>query len=221
MAHGQGQTSNRTGGYGALSRGTRGHGKDKAVKKAEQRERDDRWQRAKEETDRARLELEELMEKQRKEPAMGEVAGALYAAQEREAKEKLDAAQAEQRAAKDEVEKELAALEKIAAKPVKKKFLDPEPTESESGLPMRQPLWKFEKDFDPDKLPQEGEGTHRFAVTMAIGKLKMGYHVTAVLDEFGIGVRDLPEGLFDELGWGIRPDANKESDEADSGSGDN
>lgn len=218
MAHGQGGTSNRTGGYGALSRGTRGHGKKpKAVRKAQVREHDSRWLEAKAKTDQAREELDALIEHQRKEPAVGEVAGAMYAAQAKEAQEKLDAAQAAQKAAEERAlaEQKLEELEQALdlKKPARKKYTDPEPLTSESGLPVYQPLWKFEKSFDPNKLPQQGEGTHRFAVTMAIGKLKMGYHVTVVLDEFGIGVQDLPEGLFDELGWGVRPDGETQGDD--------
>lgn len=211
MAHGQGATSNRrTSARGTLGRGPR-FGMDPNQKKAVKRERDERWQRAKEETDKARQELEELIEQQRREPAVGEVAGAMYAAQEKEAKEKLDAAQAAQKAETERIKEEVKALEKIVAKPVRKQFLDPEPTKSETGLPMYAPLWKFEKNFDPAKLPQQGDGNQDFAVTFAIKKLKMGYHVSVVLEEFGIGVTDLPEGLFDELGWGIRPEHKENS----------
>lgn len=75
MAHKQGATSNRRGGYGPYDRGTRGHGKDKAVKKAEKRANDARIQRAAEETRRAQEELERLAAQRAEEAVKTPVSG--------------------------------------------------------------------------------------------------------------------------------------------------
>jgi len=76
--------------------GKRAHGTDKAVKKAEKRSKDERVQAAMEATRKAQAELDALIERQKKEPAIGEVAGAMYAAELNKAQEAVDQAAAEQ-----------------------------------------------------------------------------------------------------------------------------
>lgn len=115
MAHGQGATSNRRGGYGAFDRGTRGHGKDKSVKKAETRARDQRWQDAMNETRKRQEELDALIAEQAEKPAVGVTAGALY--REKLAKVQADLAAAQAMEAKVESEVESEAVVEI--KPVK------------------------------------------------------------------------------------------------------
>jgi hypothetical protein len=181
-------------------------GKERQRRRADLRELDPRYRTAMEETRAAQAALDAIIEEQKQSPALGATAGALIDARMKEAEKVLRDRQTVQAAEEKRVEAEEKAAV-AAPKPAPRKlFRDPEPIMSESGLPMYQPLWRFEKLFDPAKLPQEGDGEFDFAVTFAIKRLKQGYHITAVLKECGVGVKDIPEGLFDELGWGIRPE---------------
>jgi hypothetical protein len=188
VAHGQGATSNKTGGYGALARGSRGHGTDPAVKKAITRERDPRIQSAMDEVREHQEKLNALIEEQRKNPAVGEAAGAVYAAKQKKAHEELLIAQAKQ----DAIEAG-AASEEVPDEPAS------EPT-------------PIKPKFSTRKLQKESTDKFQFAGTTAHMMLKAGYHIAYVIEYTGIGYLELADFPLDEDGYGW-PDRDKEDEE--------
>lgn len=181
MAHGQGATSNSRGGYGAFGRGTRGHGKKpRTVKQQEAREKDPRLRQAFEETDAARDALDELMEEQRRTPAIGPTEGAAYALAKREAEKALADKERAEREAESRASLEEALREDESAK--------------------REPV---STGFSRKSLPKKGDGNFRFALTTAQIMLKEGYNAAYVCEFTGVGWEDLNHLEIDADGYGI------------------
>lgn len=200
MAHGQGATSNRRGGYGPFDRGPRGHGKDKSVKKAEQRSRDDRYQAAMEETRRAQQELDDLIEHQRQHPAMGAVAGAAFAVERRKAEIKVEEAHTQATLSEiAEAMPEVVPCDRCG---------DPRDTASVWCEKCRKEVAAIHnpqpepEGFDPSSLPQMGDGHYLLAPTNARMLFKQGYHAAYVLRLTGCGWDDIKDLPYDEDGYG-------------------
>lgn len=179
MAHGQGATSTKKRG-----RGKRAHGTDPNVKKYENRERDERVQAALEETRRQQSELDALIERQKSQPALGVVAGAMHAEERRKAEAALAAAQAaeEQARAEAEVESE-----------VEEPGIEIEITDSGITISPK---------FSTRKLKQKGEGDFPFAIMTARFMFKAGYHAEHVIATTGVGWEEISDISHDPDGYG-------------------
>ena len=200
MAHGQGKGGTST----PRSRGAYGstRGKERQRRRADNRERDPRYQAAMEEVRQQREALDALIEKQKLEPAEGKVAGAMNAAERKKAEEELLLAQARQ----DEIAAEAAN--------------QPEPEVIE---PIRYEDFQYEVDgkpyegvgpvypkFNIKTLPKEGDDKFPFASTTAQLMLKAGYHIAYVVEFTGVGYDELRGFPLDHDGYGW---ADKDKDE--------
>lgn len=182
-------------------------GKERQRRKRDNRDKQGRNAEAAEATRRHQLELHALIERQKREPAMGETAGAKLA---REQKERADM-EAKQAA-------ELAAIE---AQPEPELESDTEPPIGSDGdfdfkaAPVKIKVTKVWK-FNPDKLPQEGEGTDRFAVTTARIMFKAGYRADHVIAKTGVGWKYLQSMPHDEDGYGTHDMLERQSEACDT-----
>jgi len=205
MAHGQRATSTKRGGYGALARGTRGHGKDKHTKKAEARERDLRYQEATEETRRAREALDELIAAQKANPAMGETPGAVHARRQRELA--LERAQViEDEYAKKDFDEAIESSEEVILTVVPR---DKKQAVAHIQRAEVERTYKvFYHEIDTKELPQSGDGKWRFSYQTARIMLKEGYNIKRVIEYTGIGYEDLADIPIDSEGYVVEEETD-------------
>lgn len=161
------------------------------VRRRKNREADPRWQAAQAETAKHQRELDELIEMQKQQPAVGPVEGAAYARAQAEREEALAASQAAQRLL-DEAH-------------------DEADTVAEETEPVQVAAPK-KKRFSTKRLRQEGEAKYPLAFTNAVMMLKAGYHIEYVIEFTGIGYLELDHIEIDSEGYGV---VHKEEDHED------
>ena len=168
-------------------------GKERQKRRRTNRENDPRYQSAMEATRKAQADLDQLIEEQKANPALGTTQGAMYDAFYRQAQENLEAAQAAE--ARLEIEDSIADGAEAAF---------------EAGKALGEKINGKFKRFSVKQLPQVGDGNFPFAPTMAKQMLKQGYHIEYVLEFTGVGYEDVRDELIDQDGWGIRPEDNED-----------
>jgi hypothetical protein len=212
------------------SRGAYGstRGKERQRRKADNRSQQARNQKASEETQAARDALDDLIEEQERNPAVGATEGAMYAARRKLAEEEL---------AKQE-KLDIEAAPDDAALPVRSchkavALEDHEPHDWErGGLKIKSWCKGYAPSFGflapatkaaIKNLPKtgDGEGYWQFAAMTARRMLTQGYNIKYVMEYTGIAASELSHIPLDEDGYGIvvsdeqasRPDSQDEEGE--------
>lgn len=193
-------------------------GKERQVRKRNNRAQDPRNQAAAEATQQAREELEELIRKQQEQPAMGETEGARYARERAEAEAALAAAEQDEREIEAEEFTEETGITVIPKRPCHKVARREEHDEHEwdrgglkiktwcEGFTIKAPEFAEPinvKELVAPEIPDTGDGYWQFAYTTARMMLKQGYNIRYVCEYTGVGKLDLDDIPIDSDGYGI------------------
>lgn len=182
------------------SRGAYGskRGKERQLRKRNNRAQTYRNQQAAEEVKRHQQDLEDLIEQQRLNPVMGQAEGARIKA-EIEARHQQAMADIELKTQQMESEDERA-----------EELLNGAVAETKPVVPLKKKLEKR-------KLKKESEPKFKFAETTARMMMKAGYNVQYVIEFTGVGMDALREFPIDDEGYAIVPEELEEDeDESDS-----